>query len=886
MKKNEELDDEEPTNSEIVEHLVFNGDQPPTQAPLDLDGTSSLEFDFELDLFQIESIKAINSGNSVFVIASTSAGKSVVAYHAISESLKKNAVAIYTAPVKSLANQKFVEISGKFPDVGLITGDVNNNPTASCLIMTAEVLRNQILARSPLLQQVCHIILDEAHYLGDSQRGVVWEQILLAAPPTARFVLLSATLPNYDEISRWLSSIHSTPIHCVMQKKRPVPLRIYALSDKNSPLLVKDGEEPVNNQGLSAICSSYSYLGGARQNAVLPKESPTYLTTNHANYLVNGGHLPLLLFCLSRKRCMKIAEELEGVPESGAITFFNQASAEWDDEILESKQFEQVKSCIQKGVGVHHSGIIPLLRETVELLFSSGHLVVLVATETFALGVNAPARAVFFPSLVKWSGTSFRGLNTSEFMQMAGRAGRRGFDEFGEVFIYVPEMTDPAFIASIVNAQAKTLLSQMRITSSLILSCVLIGTNPESFVGKSLLAFQNKENLPKLRKQLDELPKESSLDILNEYSAALNRIVQICVSPKNIGKVLVPGRLIYIVHAGIKWEWCSMISVEGPRHNITVLCSAIRNEEMQFMPSRDVTSAELIVITFPLSSIVSISNIVITNPKTVHGMNRASSFLGIIDRVLKKYNSIPQFQPFSVKIEGADSVKKLISKLQTYEKSFDVDVKKDILGYKALVDEKTRLEAQIKEAELKPFHSQIETVVNQLKSLQYLTSNNMLELKGRVALALRVDDPVPAVELLFNGFFTNLSIENVIISVSSFVESPPKIKYPKLIPVVELWNTEKQIIKSLGKLESPKKRLMFFTSKFLEHKSVERAISQMEGLSAGLAVRVLKRLKEFLVQFQEAAQVMNVPALVDKFKLAQVLLVDGCSFDSSLYKIE
>ncbi|KAH0792128.1 DEAD-box family helicase [Histomonas meleagridis] len=447
-------------------------------------------------------------------------------------------MAIYTAPVKSLANQKYVELCEKFDDVGLITGDVTTNPTAQCLVMTAEVLRNQLFTQSPNISQFYYVILDEAHYIRDPQRGFIWEQIIIQCPPDVRFVLLTATLPNYYILAQWIYSIKQTPVHCVYQQKRPVPLRIYGLSDNSQPILLKDGDSPLNHKELATLCDfKYTNIGSPYQISSLPKDPPYYIISNHANLLVSKGEMPLLLFCLSRKRCMKVAKHLDGIPDSiDALTFFDAASENWESDVLNSKQFEFIRNLVSRGIGVHHSGILPIIRETIELLFSTGKLVVLVATETFALGVNAPARSVMFSSIIKWGGTSFRSITTSEFLQMAGRAGRRGYDKYGNVYIYIPENTDPNLISTIIGSLPEKLISRFRITSSLILSCISININTSEFISKSLLLYMNQLKLPYLKRKLEQIEDDETNgnNNINEFAKMLEQLKKIALSPQYI----------------------------------------------------------------------------------------------------------------------------------------------------------------------------------------------------------------------------------------------------------------------------------------------------------------------------------------------------------------
>ena len=184
-------------------------------------------YPFTLDSFQAESISYIERGESVLVAAHTSAGKTAVAEYAIAKSLRDGQRVIYTSPIKALSNQKYRDMQEEFKDVGLMTGDMTINPTATCLIMTTEILRSMLYRGSEVIREVAWVIFDEVHYMRDKERGVVWEESIILLPHKIRFVFLSATIPNSKEFVGWISKIHKQPCHVVYTDYRPVPLQHY-----------------------------------------------------------------------------------------------------------------------------------------------------------------------------------------------------------------------------------------------------------------------------------------------------------------------------------------------------------------------------------------------------------------------------------------------------------------------------------------------------------------------------------------------------------------------------------------------------------------------------------------------------------------------------------
>lgn len=924
--------------SEIVEHTIYSNGENPVPAPIEMNSETSIKLDFDLDIFQIEAIKAVNTGNSVLVVASTSAGKSVIAYHSIMNSIENENVAIYTAPVKSLANQKYIELSNKFEDVALITGDVttSNSTSSKCLVMTAEVLRNQLFSElsSPYIQKVKYIILDEAHYLSDEQRGVVWEQILIAAPPNVRFVLLTATLPNYYDLATWLSIIRDEPIHCIYQKKRPVPLHIYAIKENGSSVLIKEGDQSLKNNELSSICATTNELGSISQNSTISRDPPPHEVANNANNIIAKGNYPLLIFCLSRRRCFKIAKHLNGIPEIGdeAIQIFDTASENWDQQTKNGPQFTKIRNLVTLGIGVHHSGILPIVRETIELLFSAGKLPILVATETFALGVNAPTKSVMFASLIKWGGTSFRPISASEFLQMAGRAGRRGFDEHGNVFIFVSKGDNPKVLSSIVGASPEKLVSRMRVTSSLILSCIRMHLDPHEFLKKSLLYFLNDKSVPYLRKKLknlkdgpylnseensksevhssidfDENENDDEFDDLQKYATLLRQVVSFSLSPSFLKETLKKGRLVYIIHDGVKWGWSAVNTIEHGS-NVNVFVSATKDSLQRNIPSSFPQNSFIASIKFPFTSICAISSITMSKSETINGLSSVARLLGTLDAVRKKYGSVPLLKldkskvSFNAKqiLTEFDQINEILVKK---DKSKGIKTNRDYVELCSSIEERIKIEHLLEEIENPPSQKEIDLYNALFLQLKYTTDEgHVLDLKGNVALSLHVEEPIPIVELLFSGFFIDLNSAEICIAASCFVESQPKLKLPETPFIIDLWSKMEAKLDNYRKLELelglhkselPKKRVMYFVYMFLEKKSLNDAItasttasSPSNSLTEGIAVRILKRVRELLHQFESAAKVMNIEPLASSFIKAQNLLLEGSNFESSLYKIE
>ncbi len=389
---------------------------------------------FTLDPFQEEAVKAIDQGRSIIITAPTGCGKTLVAEYAVDVSLRLPKRVIYTAPIKALSNQKYRDFRKRFGEavVGIHTGDVTVNPEAPLLIMTTEIFRNLILENSPRLQDIFYAVFDEVHYLDDEERGTVWEECIILAPPEIRFLCLSATVPNIAELAAWMSSVRNTTFRVIREDERPVPLRHYLFSAKYGLMTLK------------GVRKKYKKNFNERKRYF--RRKPT--SKRIVNHVVAEGNFPILYFCFNRKACERNALRhtrlhLLTDDERRQLQFMvEDLIAQYRLEGYD--RLEQMRYLWRSGVAYHHAGILPAAKEIVERLFTTGLIKLLFCTETFALGINMPASSVIFDELEKFNGVDFEYLTTRQYHQMAGRAGRRGMDDEGHVYSQIiPEATDP-----------------------------------------------------------------------------------------------------------------------------------------------------------------------------------------------------------------------------------------------------------------------------------------------------------------------------------------------------------------------------------------------------------------------------------------------------------
>lgn len=483
---------------------------------------------FELDAFQKEAIYHLECGDSVFVAAHTSAGKTVVAEYAIALAQKHQTKAIYTSPIKALSNQKFRDFKHEFEDVGILTGDVQINPEAKCLIMTTEILRSKLYGQADLLREVEFVIFDEVHYVSDSERGVVWEEVIIMLPEHVSLILLSATVPNTYEFASWVGRTKRRDVYVISTPKRPVPLEHFLWSGKGVQKIVsadRKWQETGYREAVTASSSSSSPGGGGRGGggpggggrgrgggggrggpggggrgstrggpprashmpghmgrtggtASLAQDKT--LWADVVRYLRKATLLPACIFVFSRARCEEFAQSLGTLDfcDAGEKTrihaLYARSITRLSREDQELPQISRLRDLATRGIAVHHGGLLPIAKEIVELLFAQSLVKVLFATETFAVGLNLPTRTVVFSDHRKFDGTRRRVLSPGEYTQMAGRAGRRGLDSVGTA-ILVPagearEMPAAETLRSLILGQPTRLTSQFRLTYNMILS--------------------------------------------------------------------------------------------------------------------------------------------------------------------------------------------------------------------------------------------------------------------------------------------------------------------------------------------------------------------------------------------------------------------------------
>ena len=460
--------------------------------------------EYRLDPFQEEACRAVDAGDSVIVSAPTGAGKTVIAEYAAERCHRLGKRAIYTAPIKALSNQKYRDFRAAFGDenVGIVTGDVVLNPHAPLLAMTTEIFRNAVFENARQLRDVECVIFDEIHFINDIERGTVWEESIIFAPQDMQIVCLSATIPNLEQFAGWIQSARDLPLRVVSETNRPVPLEHVVY---------------IPNQGAGSMEDLKRETEKARRKSKGRRQrySSDFDTAQLVDNLREHDRLPALYFCFSRKGCEERARRFQSegsflTPEQSRemLKAYDELCAMFS--IADDARADQFRSLLARGIAYHHAGMLPTLKEAVERLFTRGMVRLLFTTETFAVGINMPARSVVFESLQKYDGVSVRPLKALEYQQMAGRAGRRGIDAKGYVYASVnPGAVDFSAVQHTLTGKPEPIESQFNLSYSSILNLLeQYGDMIFEVAEQSFSNYQNASVAQEFGRQLQAVEEE------------------------------------------------------------------------------------------------------------------------------------------------------------------------------------------------------------------------------------------------------------------------------------------------------------------------------------------------------------------------------------------
>ncbi|KAH9696654.1 DExH-box ATP-dependent RNA helicase DExH9 [Citrus sinensis] len=818
-------------------------------AAAEADAKPAKEFPFTLDPFQSEAIKCLDNGESVMVSAHTSAGKTVVALYAIAMSLRNKQRVIYTSPIKALSNQKYREFKEEFSDVGLMTGDVTIDPNASCLVMTTEIWRSMQYKGSEITREVAWVIFDEVHYMRDRERGVVWEESIVMAPKNSRFVFLSATVPNAKEFADWVAKVHQQPCHIVYTDYRPTPLQHYIFPAGGSGLyLVVDEKGKFREDSFHKALNALVPAGEGEKKRENGKRHKGLMV----KMIIQRQYDPVIIFSFSKRECEFLAMQMAKLDLTEDDEKVNIETIFWsamdmlsdDDKKLPQASFWLYMFCaclsvsnilplLKRGIGVHHSGLLPILKEVIEILFQEG----LIKVETFSIGLNMPAKTVVFTNVRKFDGDKFRWISSGEYIQMSGRAGRRGIDERGicilMLMVYFLSLLLVYFfsiLSSAFHLSYNMLLNQIRCEEG----------SPENLLRNSFYQFQKQAKV--LEEERDSM----------QYKSLKKDVRDIVFSPKYCLPFLQPGR----------FNLCAIVC---------------------------------------LVQIIKLSSARLPMPKDLLPLQTRENMLKSTSEFLARNASGLPLDPEANMGIRSSSYQKLVRRIEALESLFDkheisksplIEQKLKVLHMKQELTAKIKsIKRQMRSSTELAFKDELKARKRVLRRLGYATSDDVVELKGKVACEISSAEELTLTELIFNGVLKDVKVEEMVSLLSCFVwqeklqdASKPREELELLF--TQLQDTARRVAKVQidveGFVNSFRPDIMEAVyawakgSKFYE-------IMEITPVFEGSLIRAIRRLEEVLQQLILAAKSIGETELEAKFEEAVSKIKRDIVFAASLY---
>ncbi|WWC59118.1 uncharacterized protein I303_101666 [Kwoniella dejecticola CBS 10117] len=831
------------------------------------------EYKFTLDPFQYVSTSCIERNESVLVSAHTSAGKTVVAEFAIATCLKEGRRIVYTSPIKALSNQKYREFLETFGDVGLMTGDVTINPTASCLVMTTEILRSMLYRGSEVMREVAWVVFDEVHYMRDKERGVVWEETIILLPHSVRYVFLSATIPNSMEFAEWITKTHDQPCHVVYTDFRPTPLQhylfpagsegIYLVVDERSnfrednfqkamaALAAGQGEDSADPNSGKGRKGNKTRKGGAMKG----EKSDIYKIVT---LIMRRNLNPVIIFAFSKRECEDLAMQMQkfdfNTPDEAAMVqqVFENAIGGLSEDDKKLSQIEGILPLLKRGIGIHHGGLLPILKEVIEILFQEGLIKALFATETFSIGLNMPAKTVVFTSVRKFDGKDFRNLSGGEYIQMSGRAGRRGLDARGIVIMMCDEKIEPDAAKGMVKGQADRLDSAFHLGYNMIINLMRVeGVSPEYMLERCFFQFQNSMSVPMLEKQLKEAEETRDAlvvekeDEISEYYDLRQQLKEkgqdfqaVISHPSYSLKFLQAGRLVEIKDGDKDFGWCVVVAynkVVNPKGRTPIFTESDPAQKQyvvdvltrvasgttssnpkdrsssSLIPPSGSDQGEVAIIACSLMTVQAISQYRINLPKDLRGQSEKTTAFKAVGEIKKRMKDGPPLldpiKSMGIEDKGFKDLIKKISILEQRLASLPITTSPSLPRLYDLYDQKQQSIENVKSLKRKinSVHDilQLEELKSRkrvLRRLGFTTADDVVEMKGRVACEISTGDELMLTEMMFGGTFGELTPEQCAALLSCFVfqeksEAKVRLKEELAAPLRVLQETARRIAK-------------------------------------------------------------------------------------------
>jgi ATP-dependent RNA helicase DOB1 len=841
----------------------------PTQSLKKSESRPAKEYEFKLDAFQQRAILSLENDQSVLVSAHTSAGKTAVAQYAIAMALRDNQRVIYTSPIKALSNQKYRELQQEFKDVGLMTGDVSINPGASCLVMTTEILRNMLYKGSEITRETAWVVFDEVHYMRDKERGVVWEETMILLPNTVKYVFLSATIPNAREFAMWICRIKKQPCNVVYTDYRPVPLQHYVYASGSEGIyLVVDDKGNFKEENFSKAISILNE--DLHLDKIFEKKSKTKKKFQDSDIkklvtLIKENNLdPAIIFSFSKRDCEAGALSLSKMDltsdeEKDLIEkIYKNAISTISEEDQTLPQIQMMLPLLKKGIGVHHGGLLPIVKECVELIFQEGFLKCLFSTETFSMGINMPAKTVVFTSIEKFDGEDYRWLTGGEYIQMSGRAGRRGLDDRGITMMILNKKMDVDVCKSMLLGKSDPLNSSFHLSYNMLTNLMRTeGITPEYIVKRSFHQFQSERAIPQLKtktlemferfkeikisEKIENLIKEK-LEVQERIHVCNNEISKIIIQPENIVPYLAPGRLVKVKN----WGWGVMVnfmqkeveftgknkinesSVVGnlvPQNSKTtkmyfvdtlLYVKNVVDPDAKLVPGDfDEKNGQFGVVPVVLNSFTGVSSIKLNIPKDMKDKANLKKIEKIFEEVIKRFkNNIPEPDPIQdlniedpqlpLLMEKLNISKSLLGKINSSCDELKINELQEKL-FKDKLELRKNINSSlenIKKLRKLVLSDDLNKMKRVLRRLDFIDQNDHVLQKGQIACIISTSDSLLVTDMLFNGHFNEMDPNLLCAMLSCFVANEGSKSEEKIMKNAFLQNLHTKIQESAKEVGS------------------------------------------------------------------------------------
>jgi ATP-dependent RNA helicase DOB1 len=696
---------------------------------------------------------------------------------------------------------------------------------------------------SEIMREVGWVIFDEVHYMRDSVRGVVWEETIILLPDKVRYVFLSATIPNAMQFAEWITKTHNQPCHVVYTDFRPTPLQNYlfpagadgihlVVDEKGvfrednfqkamAVIAEKQGDDPNDpnakrkGKGKNRKINT-GLLGGRKVQTDIYKIVKMIMIKNYN---------PVIVFSFSKRECEDYALQMSQLAfneeaEKAVVNKVFQGAIEMlAPEDRELPQVQHILPLLRRGIGVHHSGLLPILKEVIEILFQEGLIKVLFATETFSIGLNMPAKTVVFTSVRKFDGVSQRWLTPSEFIQMSGRAGRRGLDERGIVIMMIDEKMEPAVAKEIVRGEQDKLNSAFHLGYNMILNLMRVeGISPEYMLEHCFFQFQNTASVAGMEKKLLDFETErASIEIedegvvkdyydlrqqLDQYTKDMRDVI---THPRYALPFLQGGRLVRIKHNDYDFGWGAVISFTDRKPSkgqkkedikpqesvvIDVILPVASDVSVGTQTHQDLPpgvrppgpgeKGKMEVVPVLLSCVDAIGHLRIFLPNDLKSSDQRAAVRGTLDEVHRRFpDGIAILDPIENMNIDDDSFKKLLRKIEVLESRLLSNSLHNSPRLPELYSQyaaKVKITSSIKETKKDITKALAVLQLDELKCrkrvlrrLGFINDADVVQLKARVACEISTGDELVLSELLFNRFFNEMSPEHCAAVLSCFI---------------------------------------------------------------------------------------------------------------------